>query len=128
MIDFLMKLEHFAELLIDNPYFWNPMIESSMTTMATRVPQEPNFFWSGSGDDPDAGMTYWITTTVYKTSILTLLRHSTTTTIMSTVLVSTTTTKIMSTVLVSTTSNPWNTTSPPIQVLTDELITFPVKF
>ena len=35
-------------------------------------PDEPNFFWSGSGDDPDAGMTYWITTTVYKTAVVTM--------------------------------------------------------
>lgn len=39
---------------------------------ADRQPDEPNFFWSGSGDDPDAGMTYWITTTVYKTALVTL--------------------------------------------------------
>ena len=42
--------------------------------------KEPNFFWSGSGDDPDAGMTYWITTTVYKTSIVTLVHQDSWTT------------------------------------------------
>lgn len=36
------------------------------------LPDEPNFFWSGSGDDPDAGMTYWITTTIYKTAVVTM--------------------------------------------------------
>jgi len=39
---------------------------------ATGAANEPNFFWSGSGDDPDAGMTYWITTTVVKTTLVTL--------------------------------------------------------
>lgn len=55
------------------------IVQSSMITPfpsgnagADRQPDEPNFFWSGSGDDPDAGMTYWITTTVYKTSLVTL--------------------------------------------------------
>lgn len=52
------------------------MIRSSMVTPFPAITpgqaDEPNFFWSGSGDDPDAGMTYWITTTVYRTSLVTL--------------------------------------------------------
>lgn len=52
------------------------IIRSSMVTPFPAVDpgqaDEPNFFWSGSGDDPDAGMTYWITTTVYKTAVVTL--------------------------------------------------------
>jgi len=43
---------------------------------ATGQDGEPNFFWSGSGDDPDAGMTYWITQTVTRTSMVTITPSS----------------------------------------------------
>ena len=97
-------------LVQDNGYYLNPFIESSMTTIPVFRPEEPNFFWSGSGDDPDAGMTYWITTTVFKMSTTTFVRHSTTTKIVSTILVSTTT-------VAFTPSIAWNvTSSPPAKV------------
>ena len=48
-------------------------------------PDEPNFFWSGSGDDPDAGMTYWITKTVYKTAVVTMTPDPIPTTIPATI-------------------------------------------
>lgn len=53
------------------------IVQSSMITPFPSgngglLPDEPNFFWSGSGDDPDAGMTYWITTTIYKTAVVTM--------------------------------------------------------
>ncbi|KAI9563101.1 hypothetical protein GHT06_010558 [Daphnia sinensis] len=55
------------------------IVQSSMITpfpsgngVGGLLPDEPNFFWSGSGDDPDAGMTYWITTTIYKTAVVTM--------------------------------------------------------
>ena len=99
-----------TELMVqDNGYYLNPLIESSMTTIPAFRPEEPNFFWSGSGDDPDAGMTYWITTTVFRMSTTTLVRHSTTTKIVSTILVSTTT-------VAFTPSITWNATSPPTKV------------
>ena len=60
------------------------IIQGSMITpfppVATGAANEPNFFWSGSGDDPDAGMTYWITTTVIKTTLVTLTPPPSTTT------------------------------------------------
>ena len=53
------------------------MIESSIIPFQAPVGDSDgadgaHFFWSGSGDDPDAGMTYWITTTLYRTSVITL--------------------------------------------------------
>ena len=67
-----------AELVDDEPEAddVDDIIRSSMVTPFPAITpgqaDEPNFFWSGSGDDPDAGMTYWITTTVYKTALVTL--------------------------------------------------------
>lgn len=65
--------------LVDIKPDGDDIVQSSMITPfpsgnagADRQPDEPNFFWSGSGDDPDAGMTYWITTTVYKTAVVTM--------------------------------------------------------
>merc|ERR1711911_15862 len=54
-------------------------------------------------------MTYWITTPVFRMSTTTLVRHSTTTKIVSTILVSTTT-------VAFTPSITWNATSPPTKV------------
>ena len=65
-----------TELLDRDSADGDVIIQGSMITpfppAATGAANEPNFFWSGSGDDPDAGMTYWITTTVVKTTLVTL--------------------------------------------------------
>ena len=61
--------------LVDIKPDGDDIVQSSMITpfpSGVLHPDEPNFFWSGSGDDPDAGMTYWITTTVYKTAVVTM--------------------------------------------------------
>lgn len=80
------------------------------------VPDEPNFFWSGSGDDPDAGMTYWITTTVTRTSLVTI-RPSTTTTTSTTSTTSTTPT----TTTTSTTTTTTRTTIRPTPPFSEEV-------
>ena len=65
-----------ADVLIIQSSMVTPFLISTAVVIgpggSVLVPDEPNFFWSGSGDDPDAGMTYWITTTVTRTSLVTI--------------------------------------------------------
>jgi hypothetical protein len=65
---------HPVESSLDAPSFANPG-----DFLPSNGPGWPDFFWSGSGDrDPDSGMTYWVTTTIYRTTVITLVNNSTT--------------------------------------------------
>lgn len=72
LLDHREELEEVDVLVIESSMV-TPFTPRSVVMAGTGGEEETiNFFWSGSGDDPDAGMTYWVTTTVTRTSLVTI--------------------------------------------------------